>query len=56
VVTGDATRDTARLLAALPGEEPVVVFTASLLSYLGSDARAAFAGQLDEAARQRPVA
>jgi hypothetical protein len=47
---------TVRLPATLPGEQPVVVFTASLLSYLGADARAAFAGQLDEAARQRPVA
>jgi hypothetical protein len=56
VVRSDATTDTARLLAALPGHEPVVVFTASLLSYLDADARAAFVGQLDEAARLRPVA
>jgi hypothetical protein len=56
VVHGDATTDTARLLAELPGDEPVVVFTASLLSYLDAGARAAFAAQLDEAARRRPVA
>lgn len=56
VVAGDAVTDTARLLGELPGSEPVVVFTASLLSYLGADARTAFLGQLDEAARRRPVA
>lgn len=56
VAAGDATRDIARMLAGLPGQEPVVVFTASLLSYLSIDARAAFAAQLEEAARQRPVA
>lgn len=56
VVRGDATTDTARLLADLPGGEPVVVFTASLLSYLSADARAAFTAQLDEAALRRPVA
>jgi hypothetical protein len=56
VVRGDATTDTARLLADLPGDEPVVVFTASLLSYLDADARTAFVGQLREAARRRPVA
>ena len=38
VVPGDAATDTARLLAGLPGREPVVVFTASLLSYLNADA------------------
>ena len=56
VVAGDATADTARLLAGLPGREPVVVFTASLLSYLNADARTAFVSQLAEAARRRPVA
>lgn len=56
VAQGDATTDTARLLADLPGSEPVVVFTASLLSYLNAAARTAFAGQLDEAAQRRPVA
>jgi hypothetical protein len=56
IVRADATTDTARLLTDLPGHEPVVVFTASLLSYLNADTRTAFASQLDEAARQRPVA
>jgi hypothetical protein len=56
VVAGDAAADTARLLAALPGREPVAVFTATLLSYLDDAARDAFLGQLDEVARQRPVA
>jgi hypothetical protein len=56
VVRGDATTDTARLLGALPGGEPAVVFTASLLSYLGAGARTAFADQLEQAARERPVA
>jgi hypothetical protein len=39
-----------------PGREPVVVFTASLLSYLGPDARKAFSAQLTQAAADRPVA
>jgi hypothetical protein len=56
VVHGDATADTARLLGQLPGREPVVVFTASLLSYLDAAGRTAFAGQLEEAAGHRPVA
>ncbi|MCO6011148.1 DUF2332 domain-containing protein [Actinoallomurus purpureus] len=56
VVPGDAVTDTARLLDGLPGHEPVVVFTASLLSYLSAGARTAFLGQLDEIARRRPVA
>lgn len=56
VVTGDAVTDTARLLDGLPGREPVVVFTASLLTYLSVAARTAFVGQLDELARRRPVA
>jgi hypothetical protein len=56
VARGDATTDTARLLSGLPGSEPVVVFTASLLSYLTSGGRAAFADQLRLAARLRPVA
>jgi hypothetical protein len=44
------------LLSGLPGTEPVVVFTASLLSYLTPGGRAAFAGQLRQAAGRRPVA
>jgi hypothetical protein len=56
VVRGDATTDTVRLLSGLPGNEPVVVFTASLLSYLTPGGRAAFAGQLRLAADRRPVA
>jgi len=56
VVRGDATTDTARLLSGLPGDEPVVVFTASLLSYLTPGGRAAFADQLRLAAGRRPVA
>ncbi|GAA4513738.1 DUF2332 domain-containing protein [Actinoallomurus oryzae] len=56
VAPGDATTDTARLLEELPGNEPVVVFTASLLSYLTPDARTAFAAQLRQAAAHRPVA
>jgi hypothetical protein len=56
VVRGDATADTARLLSGLPGSEPVVVFTASLLSYLTPAGRAAFADQLRLAAGRRPVA
>ena len=56
VVQGDAITDTARLLDQLPGREPIVVFTATLLSYLGASARAAFAAQLGQAAERRPVA
>lgn len=56
VVRADATTDTARLLSGLPGDEPVVVFTASLLSYLTPGGRAAFADQLRVAACRRPVA
>jgi hypothetical protein len=56
VARGDATTDTARLLSGLPGNEPVVVFTASLLSYLTPAGRAAFADQLRLAAGRRPVA
>ncbi|MEV0405557.1 DUF2332 domain-containing protein [Actinoallomurus sp. NPDC050550] len=56
VVPGDAITDTARLIGELPGREPVVVFTATLLSYLTADARTAFAAQLRKAAAQRPVA
>lgn len=56
VVRGDATTDTARLLGELPGDEPIVVFTASLLSYLEPGPRAAFAGQLSQASRHRRVA
>jgi hypothetical protein len=56
VVRGDAVTDTASLLKGLPGSEPVVVFTASLLSYLPAQARTAFADQLCEVATRRPVA
>jgi hypothetical protein len=56
VVAGDAAADTARLVGELPGREPVVVFTASLLSYLGADARRAFAAQVAQAAAGRPLA
>ncbi|HEX3488065.1 MAG TPA: DUF2332 domain-containing protein [Streptosporangiaceae bacterium] len=56
VVRGDATTDTVRLLGELPGDEPIVVFTASLLSYLEPGPRAAFAGQLALASRRRRVA
>ncbi|MBM9504328.1 DUF2332 domain-containing protein [Actinacidiphila acididurans] len=56
VVPGEATTDTARLIGQLPGSEPVVVFTASLLSYLAAEARSAFVAQLQEAAAHRPVA
>lgn len=54
VVDGDAVTDTARVLAELPGHEPIAVFAATLLSYLGADARAAFLGQLDEVAAADP--
>ena len=56
VARGDATTDAARLLSGLPGSEPVVIFTASLLSYLSPGGRADFAGQLRLAAGRRPVA
>jgi hypothetical protein len=56
VRAGEATSDTARLIDEQPGDEPVVVFTASLLSYLTADARVAFVAQLDAVARRRPVA
>jgi len=53
---GDVTTDTSELITELGGDEPVVIFTASLLSYLSAPQRAAFVSQLDEAARRRPVA
>ncbi|GAB3911827.1 hypothetical protein GCM10011575_47910 [Microlunatus endophyticus] len=56
VVAADATTETAQILSTLPGREPVVVFTASLLSYLSTADRAAFVSQLDAAAVHRPVA
>lgn len=52
----DAVRDTARLIAQVPGRMPVAVFTASLLSYLDAEGRARFVAQLAAAARERPVA
>lgn len=56
VVAGNAAADTARQINSLPGTEPVVVFTASLLSYLDRSARNIFVEQLDQAASCRPVA
>ncbi|MDH6140008.1 hypothetical protein P3T35_002016 [Kitasatospora sp. GP30] len=56
LVRADAVRDTARLIAEMPGEQPVVVFTASLLSYLDAPARERFTAQLSAAARTRKVA
>lgn len=56
VVAGDAARDVERRLSAVPGDEPLVVFTASLLSYLTPDDRSAFLAQLDVLARRRTVA
>jgi hypothetical protein len=56
VTKADAVTDTARLISALPGHEPVVVFTASLLSYVAAPERADFSFRLDEVARHRPVA
>jgi hypothetical protein len=56
VVEADAGRDTAALIAQMPGDAPVVVFTASLLSYLDTGARARFLARLDTAARDREVA
>lgn len=56
VAAGDATADTARLIDRLPGSEPAVVFTASLLTYLDPAARNEFVDQLDQAAYRRPVA
>lgn len=55
LVCADAVWDTARLIAQVPGKMPVVVFTASLLSYLDAQARARFVAQLATAARTRPV-
>lgn len=55
IIQGDAVTDTARLLAELPGDEPVLVFTASLLTYLSPGQRKAFVGQLHEAAQARRV-
>jgi hypothetical protein len=55
VVTGDATADTARLIRELPGSEPVVVFTASLLSYLTLAERIAFTDQLRQVAERRSL-
>jgi hypothetical protein len=55
VVTGDATTDTARLIRELPGTEPVVVFTASLLSYLTLAERIAFTDQLHQIAERRSL-
>ncbi|MFI9274604.1 DUF2332 domain-containing protein [Kitasatospora sp. NPDC052896] len=56
LVRADAVQDTARLIAEVPEELPVVVFTASLLSYLDAQARARFIAQLSTAARSRRVA
>jgi len=56
VVRADACTDTAALIADVPGDLPVVVFTASLLSYLDATARTRFIAQLAKAARHREVA
>jgi hypothetical protein len=56
VMEADAGRDTATLITQVPGDAPVVVFTASLLSYLDAGARARFLAQLATAARGREVA
>jgi hypothetical protein len=56
LVRADAVRDTARLITEVPEGMPVVVFTASLLSYLDAQARGQFLAQLATAARERPVA
>lgn len=55
LVRGDAAADTTAVIAELPGDEPVAVFTASLLSYLDEAQRNAFIGQLDSAATGRRV-
>lgn len=56
VARGDAVTDLESLIDSLAGTEPVVVFTASLLSYLPAGARTAFAEQLRRAGTRRPVA
>lgn len=56
VVTGDAAGDLTGVLAGVGAGEPLVVFTASLLSYLTPAERRSFLRQLDLAAGQRPVA
>jgi hypothetical protein len=56
MVRADACTDTAALVAEVPGDLPVVVFTASLLSYLDATARTRFVGRLAQAARGRAVA
>ncbi|WP_161606345.1 DUF2332 domain-containing protein [Microlunatus speluncae] len=56
LVRGDALTDTAALITELPGDEPVLVFTATLLSYLSAVQSHAFVEQLELAARHRRVA
>lgn len=53
LVRGDAVADTAAVIDELPGDEPVIVFTASLLSYLDQAQRTAFDDQLRSAAEGR---
>ncbi|GAB3745554.1 DUF2332 domain-containing protein [Microlunatus parietis] len=55
LVRGDAVADTAAVIDELPGDEPVLVFTASLLSYLDQDQRTAFDDQLRSAAERRRI-
>jgi hypothetical protein len=55
LVRGNAVTDTARLISELPGAEPVIVFTATLLSYLSAAERCEFVDQLDSAAGHRRV-
>lgn len=56
LIRGDAVTDTAAVIDELPGDEPVLVFTASLLSYLDQDQRTAFADQLRCVAERRRIA
>ncbi len=56
LVRGNAVTDTATLIMDLPGDEPVIVFTATLLNYLPAADRRAFLDQLDSAAARRRVA
>lgn len=55
LVPGGAVADTAAVIDEFPGDEPVLVFTASLLSYLGDDQRIAFDDQLRSAADRRRI-
>ena len=56
LVPGNAVTDTAAMITDLAGDEPVIVFTATLLNYLSAADRRAFLDQLDSAAARRRVA